>query len=56
MPGANMTKGTCIVRGQVFEMLPTFERIREKDGMIVYHGDVAGRGKGELIVTSAGKV
>ena len=50
IPGANMTNGTCIVRGQVHEMLPTFERIGEKDGMVVYHGDVAGRGKGELIV------
>ncbi|MFH0968162.1 MAG: formylmethanofuran dehydrogenase subunit C [Methanobacteriota archaeon] len=48
MPGANMTKGTCIVRGRVHDMLPTFERIGEEDGMVVYHGDVAGRGKGEL--------
>jgi formylmethanofuran dehydrogenase subunit C len=52
MPGANMTKGTCIVLGKVHEMLPTFEKIGEEDGMIVYHGDVAGRGKGELKVAS----
>ena len=50
MPGANMTKGTCVVRGTVHEMLPTFERIGEEDGMVVYHGDVAGRGKGEVYI------
>lgn len=52
MPGANMTKGTCVVRGTVHEMLPTFERIREEDGMVVFHGDIAGRGKGELKISS----
>jgi formylmethanofuran dehydrogenase subunit C len=50
IPAANMSKGTCIIRGRVYEMLPTFERIGERDGMMVYHGDVANKGKGELIV------
>ena len=50
IPGANMSKGICIINGEVHEMLPTFERIGEKDGMIVFHGDVANKGKGELLV------
>jgi len=50
IPAANMSKGTCIVRGVVHEMLPTFEKIGEKDGMVVFHGDVANKGKGELLV------
>lgn len=50
MPGANMINGKCIVRGTVHQMLPTFERIGEEDGMVVYHGDVAGRGKGEVYI------
>lgn len=48
MPGANMTKGTCIVRGRVHAMLPTFAFEREEEGMLVLQGDIAGRGKGEL--------
>lgn len=55
MPGANMIKGTCIVKGKVIDMLPTFSFEREEGGMRVYHGDVAGRGKGELIVRGVGK-
>jgi len=50
IPAANMSKGTCIVGGKVIDMLPTFERTGEKDGMVIYHGDVANRGKGELMV------
>jgi len=50
IPAANMSKGTCVVRGRVHDMLPTFERIGEREGMVVYHGDVANRGKGELVV------
>ena len=52
MPGANMTKGTCIVRGKVHNMLPTFSYEREEGEMRVYQGDVAGRGKGELIISN----
>ena len=54
IPAANMSKGTCIVRGVVHEMLPTFEKIGEKDGMVVFHGDVANKGKGELLVKGVG--
>lgn len=50
IPAANMSKGACIVGGMVHDMLPTFERTGEKDGMVIYHGDVANRGKGELMV------
>ncbi|HOJ97536.1 MAG TPA: formylmethanofuran dehydrogenase subunit C [Methanospirillum sp.] len=50
IPAANMSKGTCIVGGTVIDMLPTFERIGEKEGMVVYHGDIANKGKGELMV------
>ncbi len=52
LPAANMKKGTCIVNGTVHEMLPTFEKIGVEDGLIVYHGDVANRGKGEIKVRS----
>ncbi len=48
MPGANMTKGMCIIRGKVIDMLPTFEKIREEGDYFVYSGDIAGKGKGEM--------
>lgn len=50
IPAANMAKGTCIINGTVLEMLPTFEKTGEKEGSTIYHGDVANKGKGELIV------
>jgi formylmethanofuran dehydrogenase subunit C len=59
-PCGNMSGGTCLVFGQVHDLLPTFEK-RERTqvdfrGMNVtmdtYHGDVANRGKGSLLVRS----
>ncbi|NLW76700.1 MAG: formylmethanofuran dehydrogenase subunit C [Methanomicrobiales archaeon] len=50
IPGANMAKGTLVIRGKVYDMLPSFEKIEEKEGMMVYHGDVANKGKGEMII------
>lgn len=50
IPAANMSKGTCIVGGTVHEILPSFEYAGEENGMRVYHGDVANKGKGELKV------
>lgn len=50
IPAANMSKGTCIIGGVAHEMLPTFEKTGEKNGMVVFHGDVANKGKGEFMI------
>ena len=54
-PAANMSKGTCIISGTVHEMLPTFEKTGEKGGMAMYRGDVANKGKGELMIRLTGE-
>jgi formylmethanofuran dehydrogenase subunit C len=54
LPAANMVAGECVVNGRVIEMVPTFERVGEEEGMIVYRGDVANRGKGRLVVRGTG--
>jgi len=51
LPAANMVAGECIVHGTVLEMVPTFERVGEEGGMVVYRGDIANRGKGRLVVS-----
>lgn len=54
-PAANMVAGECVVKGRVLEMVPTFEREEEQNGMIMYRGDIANRGKGRLIVRSTSR-
>jgi formylmethanofuran dehydrogenase subunit C len=50
LPAANMVAGKCVVKGEILEMVPTFELIGEENGMMVYRGDVANRGKGTLVM------
>lgn len=57
-PCGNMTGGTCMVFGEVQDILPTFEKKQKTEvdfsGMKVtmdeYRGDVANRGKGRLLI------
>ncbi|MCL7413729.1 MAG: formylmethanofuran dehydrogenase subunit C [ANME-2 cluster archaeon] len=54
MPGSEMTKGTIIVKGEVENMMPVYQRegIEAIDGVefTKYVGDVIVSGKGELFV------
>lgn len=53
VPAANMSMGTCIIGGTAHEMLPSFEKIREEAGMIIYKGDIANKGRGELKIRAS---
>jgi len=50
----NMSGGTAIVLGTVYEMLPTFRKtgtvVRDGATLTAFTGDVANRGKGNLLV------
>ena len=54
MPGSEMTNGTIIVKGEVEDMMPVYQRegIEAVDGVefTKYVGDVVVDGKGELLV------
>ncbi|MFH0967838.1 MAG: hypothetical protein V1862_09175, partial [Methanobacteriota archaeon] len=47
IPGANMTKGTWIIRGQVHDMLPTFSFEREEGKCVCTMGMLSGEERGD---------